>query len=61
MAWEGQGLRARVRAQVSRGLDRRQEREMIAARLRRIAGRADDDLDVLRRLAERRQPRAWHV
>jgi hypothetical protein len=47
--------------QVSRGLDRRQERALIAARLRQVAGRSVDDLADLRRLAEGRQPRSWHL
>ncbi len=61
MGQDGEGLRARIRTQVSRGLDRRQERALIAARLRMVSGRDDDDLALLRRLAEGRQPRAWHL
>ena len=61
MGQDGEGPRARIRTQVSRGLDRRQERALIAARLRMVSGRDDDDLAVLRRLAEGRQPRAWHL
>ena len=62
MGQDGEGLRARIRTQVSRGLDRRQERAAISARLRAVTGRGDDDdLAVLRRLAEGRQPRAWHL
>ena len=57
----GDGLKARIRTQVSRGLDRRQERALIAARLRQIAGRTEDDLADLRRLAEGRQLRSWHL
>jgi predicted ATPase len=61
MRQDGEGLRARIQTQVSRGLDRRQERAAISARLRAVTGRGDDDLAVLRRLAEGRQPRAWHL
>ena len=61
MRQDGEGLRARIQTQVSRGLDRRQERAVISARLRAVTGRGDDDLAVLRRLAEERPPRAWHV
>jgi hypothetical protein len=61
MGRDGEGLRARIRTQVSRGLDRRQERAVIAARLRMVSGRDDYDLALLRRLAEGRQPRAWHL
>ena len=59
MAQSGEGLKARIRTQVSRGLDRRQERALITARLRMVAGRDDDGLANLRRLAEGREPRAW--
>ena len=55
----GEGLKARIRLQISRGLDRRQERAVIAARLRQVVGRSEDDLADLRRLAEGRQPRSW--
>jgi hypothetical protein len=61
MGQEGDGLRALIRALVSRRLDRRQEREVFSARLRMVTGRGDDDLAALRRLAKWRQPRAWHV
>ena len=57
----GEGLKARIRMQISRGLDRRQERALITARLRRVADRSEDDLADLRRLAEGRQPRSWHL
>jgi hypothetical protein len=48
-----EGLKARIRMQISRGLDRRQERQVV--------GRSEDDLADLRRLAEGRQPRSWHL
>lgn len=60
MGQDGEGLRARIRTQVSRGLGRRQERAVIAARLRMVSGRDDYDLALLRRLAEG-QPRVWHL
>ena len=57
----GEGLKARIRMRVSRGLDRRQERAVISARLRMVVARTEDDLGDLRRLAEGRQPRSWHL
>jgi hypothetical protein len=57
----GDGLKARIRMRVYRGLERRAERGLVAARLSQIAARGDDGLAELRRLAQGRQPRSWHL
>ena len=59
MVQSEEGLKARIRTQVSRALDRRQKRALITARLRMVARRDDDDLADLRLLAGGREPRTW--
>ncbi len=54
-------LRMRIRMVVRSGLDRRQERMAVSARLRLICGHEEQDLSTLRWLAGARQPRVWHV
>ena len=49
----GEGLKARIRMQSSRELDRRQERQIVC--------RSEDAPADLRRLAERRQPQSSHL
>ena len=54
-------LRMRIWMRVEPGLDRRQERSPVSVRLKLVCGYAKQDLSTLRRLADARQPRVWHV